>query len=82
MDPNFAEAQRNYRRTHSMLRYVLKRLPGKKTIDNLYRIAMFLDGCDDQEDGDALRALAVKLAEARKPFYIQEKPYKRYGLPD
>ena len=47
------------------LNWVRKRLPGRKPIDDLERIAILLDMDGGEEDAATLRALASRLRELR-----------------
>lgn len=61
----------------TQLNYLRKRLPGQKPVNDLERIAAYIeygaDNDNDRDDADALRRLAERLRELRAVFYGENR---------
>jgi hypothetical protein len=65
------------RKAEEDLRFIVKRLPGLNTIEELERVAYVAQSVAP-EDGEFLRRHVKRLKELRAHFYGPRKPYKRY----
>jgi len=71
---------RRLRQADQDLKFLIKRLPGLKTIQELERIAYLVEDLSP-EDAEFLRRLTKRLEEMRARFYGPRKGYKRYAEP-
>jgi hypothetical protein len=73
---NHVAELKRLRQADQDLRFLIKRLPGLNTIEELERIAYLIDDLSG-EDAEFLRRLTVRLDEMRARFYGARKGYKR-----